>query len=125
MQIVIEVVVFVAEPAHPRDLILFDRYYWNVRRRVSRVAPKTSTPRLFFSLWVTAMPEGEDSLFDDLDAALQSGSSNKRLAMLRRDLFPSEADRLNEVHLSVFDNVLVQLVERIETRLREISECLA
>ena len=38
------------------------------------------------------------SLFDDLDAALQSGSSEKRVAMLRRvtDLFLSEAGRLTE-----------------------------
>jgi hypothetical protein len=38
------------------------------------------------------------SLFDDLDAALQSGSSEKRVAMLRQvtDLFQSEANRLNE-----------------------------
>ena len=39
---------------------------------------------------------GSSSLFDDLDAALQSGSSEKRVAMLRQmtDLFLSEADRL-------------------------------
>ena len=68
------------------------------------------------------------SLFDDLDAALQSGSSEKRVAMLRRvtDLFLSEADRLNEEQIGVFDNVLVQLIERIEARtLVEISERLA
>jgi len=68
------------------------------------------------------------SLFDDLDAALQSGSSEKRVAMLRQvtDLFLSEADRLNEEQISVFDGVLVQLIERIETRtLVEISERLA
>jgi hypothetical protein len=41
-------------------------------------------PRLFSSLWVTAMPDGAGSLFDDLDAALQSGSSEKRVAVLRR-----------------------------------------
>jgi hypothetical protein len=74
------------------------------------------------------MPEGEGSQFDDLDAAFQSGSSKKRLAMLRRvtDLFLSEADRLNEEQISVFDNGLVQLIERIETRtLVKISEHLA
>lgn len=68
------------------------------------------------------------SVFDDLDAALQSGSSEKRVAMLRRvtDLFLSEADRLNEEQIGVFDGVLVQLIERIETRtLVEISERLA
>jgi uncharacterized protein (DUF2336 family) len=68
------------------------------------------------------------SLFDDLDAALQSGSSEKRVAMLRQltDLFLSEADRLNEEQIGVFDDVLVQLIERIETRtLAELSERLA
>jgi len=85
-------------------------------------------PHLFFSFVVAAMPEGEGSLFDDLDAALQSGSSEKRVAMLRQvtDLFLSDADRLNEEQISVFDNVLVKLIERIEVRtLVEISERLA
>jgi hypothetical protein len=37
------------------------------------------------------------SLFDDLDAALQSGSPEKRIAMLRQvtDPFLSGSDRLN------------------------------
>jgi hypothetical protein len=39
------------------------------------------------------MPEGEGSLFVGLDAALQSGSSEKRVAVLRQvtDPFLSEA----------------------------------
>jgi uncharacterized protein (DUF2336 family) len=68
------------------------------------------------------------SVFDDLDAALQSGSSEKRVAMLRKvtNLFLSEANRLNEEQIGIFDDVLVQLIERIETRtLVEISERLA
>jgi uncharacterized protein (DUF2336 family) len=68
------------------------------------------------------------SLFDDLDAALQSGSSEKRVSMLRQvtDLFLSESDRLNEDQIGVFDGVLVQLIERIEARtLAEISQRLA
>jgi uncharacterized protein (DUF2336 family) len=68
------------------------------------------------------------SLFDDLDAALKSGSSEKRVTMLRQvtDLFLSEANRLNEEQIGVFDDVLVQLIERIESRtLVEISERLA
>jgi uncharacterized protein (DUF2336 family) len=67
----------------------------------------------------------DSSLFDDLDAALKGGSSEKRVAMLRQvtDLFLNEADRLNEEQISVFDDVLVQLIDRIETRtLAEISE---
>jgi uncharacterized protein (DUF2336 family) len=70
----------------------------------------------------------DSSLFDDLDAALRSGSSEKRVVMLRQltDLFLSEADRLNEEQIGVFDDVLVQLIERIETRtLAELSERLA
>jgi uncharacterized protein (DUF2336 family) len=70
----------------------------------------------------------DSSLFDDLDVALQSGSSEKRVAMLRQvtDLFLSEADRLSEEQIGVFDGVLVQLIDRIETRtLAEISERLA
>jgi uncharacterized protein (DUF2336 family) len=65
------------------------------------------------------------SVFDDLDAALQSGSSEKRLAMLRQvtDLFLREADRLNEEQIGVFDGVLLQLIDRVETRtLAQISE---
>ena len=65
------------------------------------------------------------SLLDDLDAALQSGSSEKRVAMLRRltDLFQSEADRLNEAQIGVFDHVLVPLIDRIDVAtLMEISE---
>jgi len=65
------------------------------------------------------------SVFDDLDAALQSGSSEKRLAMLRQvtDLFLREADRLNEEQIGVFDGVLLQLIDRVETRtLARISE---
>jgi hypothetical protein len=74
------------------------------------------------------MPDAAGSLFDDLDAALQRGSSEKRVAMLRQvtDLFLSEADRLNEEQIAVFDDVPVQLIERIETRtLAQISERLA
>jgi uncharacterized protein (DUF2336 family) len=75
-----------------------------------------------------AMPEGEGPLFDDLDAALQSGSSERRVAMLRQvtDLFLNEADHLNENQIGVFDSVLLQLIERIEARtLAEISGRLA
>jgi hypothetical protein len=68
------------------------------------------------------------SLFENLDAALQSGSSEKRAAMLRQitDLLLSGADRLNETQIVVFDRVLAQLIEKIEARtLAEISERLA
>ena len=51
-----------------------------------------------------------------------------RSSVLRQvtDLFLSEADRPNEKQIGVFDGVLVQLIERTETRtLVEISERLA
>jgi len=84
---------------------------------------------LLHNFWIAIVQNAESSsLFDDLDAALQSGSSEKRVAMLRQvtDLFLNQADRLNEEQIGVFDDVLVQLIERIETRtLAEISERLA
>jgi uncharacterized protein (DUF2336 family) len=64
-------------------------------------------------------------LFDDLDAALPCGSSEKRVGMLRQvtDLFPGEADCLNEEQISVLDDVLVQLTILIGTKtLAKISE---
>ena len=78
------------------------------------------------NLWTAIVQNaGSSTLFDDLDAALQSGSSQKRVAMLRQvtDLFLSEADGLNEEQIGVFDDVLVQLIDRIEARtLAEISK---
>jgi uncharacterized protein (DUF2336 family) len=80
-------------------------------------------------LWKAIVQQADStSLFDDLEAALQRSSSEKRVAMLRRitDLFLKEADRLNERQIEVFDGVLVQLIKRIEARtLVEISERLA
>lgn len=74
------------------------------------------------------MPGTADSLFDDLESALRSGSSEQRVAMLRRmsDLLLSDVDRLNEQQIGVFDDVLVALIERIEARtLLEVSQRLA
>lgn len=74
------------------------------------------------------MTSREHSLFDELDEVLRNGSSDKRVDMLRRvtDLFLSDADRLNDQQVDVFDQVLVHLINRIETRtLAEISARLA
>jgi hypothetical protein len=67
---------------------------------------------------IIAMPHTDCSLFEDLEAALQTGLSEKRTAPPRRvtDLFPSDADRLDEKQISAFDDVPVQLIEKIETR---------
>ena len=74
------------------------------------------------------MPDTAGSLFDGLEAALRSGSSEQRAAMLRgvSDLLLGEADRLNEQQIGVLDDVLVALIERIEARtLLEVSQRLA
>jgi uncharacterized protein (DUF2336 family) len=74
------------------------------------------------------MPSSESSLFDDLDEVLRNGSPDKRVDMLRRvtDLFLSDADRLNDQQIGVFDEVLGHLINKIETKtLAEISARLA
>jgi hypothetical protein len=56
--------------------------------------------------WVAIVQNADSSsLFDDLDAALQSASSEKRVAMLRQipELLLGAADRLNDEQIGVFD----------------------
>ncbi len=68
------------------------------------------------------------SLIFELEDAIKSGSSEKRVATLKRvtNLFLNEADHLNEQQVAVFDDVLVHLVERIESKaLSELSMSLA
>jgi uncharacterized protein (DUF2336 family) len=68
------------------------------------------------------------SLIDDLEAAIQSGSNDKRAATLRRvtDLFLASADLLSNQQIGVFDDVLGHLVQRIESKaLAELSGRLA
>lgn len=68
------------------------------------------------------------SLFEELDAALQSGASEKRIAILRRvtDLFLYDANRLNEDQIRVFDDVLGHLIQKVEARaLTQLSTRLA
>jgi uncharacterized protein (DUF2336 family) len=68
------------------------------------------------------------ALIAELEEAIASGSSEKRVATLKRvtGLFLGEADRLNDQQISVFDDVLVRLIERIESKaLVELSKSLA
>jgi uncharacterized protein (DUF2336 family) len=77
---------------------------------------------------MVAMESIETSLLDDLDAALQSGSSEKRLDMLKRitNLFLNDSPRLNDAQVDVFDDVLCHLIENVEARaLGEVSVKLA
>ena len=57
-------------------------------------------------------------LIAELEGAVKGGSSTRRIQMLRQvtDLFLSDADRLNEAQIGVFDDVLVRLIERMESR---------
>lgn len=67
-------------------------------------------------------------LFSELEAAVNSGSSERRVAMLRKvtDVFLSDADRLSASQIQVFDEVLVTLIERMEARaLAQLSPRLA
>jgi len=64
------------------------------------------------------------SLVADLESAVRTGTPQRRVDMLRQmtDLFLSDADRLNEQQITVFDDVLVQLMARVEERtLAELS----
>jgi uncharacterized protein (DUF2336 family) len=70
----------------------------------------------------------ETSLLDDLDVALQGGSSDKRVDILKRvtNLFVTDAPRLNDAQVDVFDDVLCHLIEHVEARaLGEVSVKLA
>ena len=58
------------------------------------------------------------SLIAELDEAIQSGSSDRRIATLRRvtDLFLSQAGQYNSAQIELFDDVLLRLIGHIETR---------
>src|SRR3974377_344995 len=64
----------------------------------------------------------------ELESALKDGWPEKRRTTLRRitDLFLHDADRLNEQQIKVFDDVLMHLIHRIETKaLVQLSTVLA
>lgn len=58
------------------------------------------------------------SLITELESAIKSGQPERRLETLRRvtGLFVEESDRLNEQQIGVFDEVLVHLIQRIESK---------
>jgi hypothetical protein len=64
------------------------------------------------------------SIIDELDEALRSEFSEKRVETLRciTDLFLSDADRLNAKQIDVFDHVLQHVIGQIEAKtLAELS----
>lgn len=69
-----------------------------------------------------------ESLILDLEEAIKRGSNGKCTDTLRcvTDLFIKRADRLNDQHLDLFDDVMVRLVAEIETMARsELARRLA
>ena len=58
--------------------------------------------------------DASHSLISELENAIESGSKDKRVDTLRRitDLFVSDADRLNDLQIDVFDDVLGHLSEQ-------------
>ena len=66
------------------------------------------------------MMQTQLSIIDELEEAVRSGSSVKRIDTLRQvtDLFLHDAERLSEEQVRVFDDVLCHLVERVETRVK-------
>ena len=68
------------------------------------------------------------SIISELEDAVSSGSSTKRVSTLRRvtDLFLHDGERLSDEQVKVFDDVLCFLVARVETRARsELAKRLA
>jgi uncharacterized protein (DUF2336 family) len=78
---------------------------------------------------VSAMTNSASAvLIAELEGAVNGGSPERRVKMLRQvtDLFLSDADRLNEKQIGVFDDVLVRLIERMESRtLAQLSTTLS
>ena len=69
-----------------------------------------------------------NSLLAELEAAVKNGSPEKRINILRQvtDQFLGESERLSEQQISVFDDVMVHLVKRIESKaLVQLSKSLA
>jgi uncharacterized protein (DUF2336 family) len=68
------------------------------------------------------------SLLAELEVAVKTGTPEKRVETLRRvtSLFLGKSDQLNEQQIGVFDDVLVHLIQRIETKaLVQLSKSLA
>jgi hypothetical protein len=72
------------------------------------VASKGTSARRSIEEGYATVSTAQDSLIDELEAAMKSGSSENRVTTLRRitDLFLHDADRLNDDQIRVFDDVL-------------------
>jgi uncharacterized protein (DUF2336 family) len=74
------------------------------------------------------MPDANLSIVDEVEAAINVGSPQKRLDTIKRvtDLFLASAGSFNSEQIDLFDNVLERLVKTIEIRaLADVSSRLA
>lgn len=64
------------------------------------------------------MPKAEQSIIDEVEAAIRLGSAEKRLETARRvtDLFVASAASFNGEQIDLFDDVLERLIKTIELR---------
>ena len=72
--------------------------------------------------------DASNSLIAEIEAAVQDRSGGRRIETLRRvtDLFLSSADRFNDEQIGLFDDVLLHLIKRVESKaLAELSARLA
>ncbi len=74
------------------------------------------------------MPAAVQSIVEEVEAALSTGSTDKRLETMRRvtDLFLSSAGSYNSEQIELFDNVLERLIKTIEIRaIADVSDRIA
>src|ERR1700682_2504721 len=64
------------------------------------------------------MPVADSSIIDEVEAAINIGSAEKRIDTIKRvtDLFLSSAGSFNNEQIELFDDVLERLVKTIELR---------
>ena len=73
------------------------------------------------------MPAADFSIVDEVDAAINAGSAEKRLETIKRvtDLFLLSAGTFNGEKIELFDNVLERLIRTIEIRAVACSDVLS
>src|SRR3954467_11359224 len=74
------------------------------------------------------MPNAELTIFDEVEAAINAGSAEKRLETVRRvtDLFLLSAGSFNAEQIELFGDVLERLIKTIEIRaLADVSARIA
>ena len=67
---------------------------------------------------VTVIAKASAALFAELDDVIKIGSPSRQTRILRQvtDLFRADVDRLDETQTGVFDDVLIRLMQRVDTQ---------